>query len=592
MAGNAVIQGLKMGIGGGSLTVGLGLTFNKFGQANDFQKESFAHSLRRSSTWTASEDAMLTALVNEQRLNKQIDWLKVAAYLEGRSSNECRMRYTKYLDGRVSTAPWSVDEDLIIVNCHAKYQDQYLSFIKHMGLLPMRTAAQIQQRWNVLERVLSKVSDDPKSIERALVTHNEKEAKKNRQKDLQLQRKKLQVLPDNDSYASASAESALDSTLRAIKSGSIVSDSSSAPFSSSDALDPVLEIEMPEVDGESLKRSLQSTKASQPTRMNSDSSNDLDKLLDDFEADESSESMYTSSTPSTAAYSSPFTDAAATSAASSPGSSSQSSSTPSFSSEASRGCSLSAGKAWADFAACKRPVQQPSAGLGIFLRSPLSKGSTSSSPSSSPLSTTPGPSPTESPTSSANTSPTKPLPGGMPKTKQLSRAVSWLLHGPTTQPAGSAPLPPTPSPAPIKASLLNGFDAAMPKKSYDFMSMSSMRTDFMGERGWIGRLFEKTCSPAAPRPSWGEGTDTLPVWKSSIEPYKCLAKTLLGISEYSWIARNAFTPRWCPWVAWSSYSAARYEQPDTTRRQGWRAFIDLPTRFQMWTPFTRSPLAA
>eukprot|EP01083_Nonionella_stella_P090675 253333_1 len=76
----------------------------------------------RKRTWTAEEDCRLVCLVNEfgrDRIKK--NWNLISQQIPGRNGKQCRERFHNQLDEKINRSPWTVGEDVIIVDKHKRF---------------------------------------------------------------------------------------------------------------------------------------------------------------------------------------------------------------------------------------------------------------------------------------------------------------------------------------------------------------------------------------------------------------------------------------------------------------------------------------
>eukprot|EP01059_Diplonema_ambulator_P003337 TRINITY_DN13005_c1_g1_i1.p1 TRINITY_DN13005_c1_g1~~TRINITY_DN13005_c1_g1_i1.p1 ORF type:complete len:473 (+),score=98.63 TRINITY_DN13005_c1_g1_i1:180-1598(+) len=176
MAGTAVIQGLKLGLGASSLNLGLGLGYklNQAGQKDQLDGNSFKKQ------WTESDDVVLKELVKDTDM-RTVDWRKVAAYFEGWSESEVRSRWGK-LTADDANVLWSVEEDLTLLECYSKYGAQWTLITKKLNLLPGRTPREAAARWNKLLKVTSSAGGCQNKIEHAIKVNHAKEVQRHNKK--------------------------------------------------------------------------------------------------------------------------------------------------------------------------------------------------------------------------------------------------------------------------------------------------------------------------------------------------------------------------------------------------------------------------
>jgi hypothetical protein len=96
--------------------------------------------------WTIPEDRALTSSLQELGTT---NWPLVAAALPGRSSKQCRERWTSQLDPSLNRENWTPDEDAVLV---AQQRQVGNCWSRIAQFLPKRSANAVKNRWSWLTR--------------------------------------------------------------------------------------------------------------------------------------------------------------------------------------------------------------------------------------------------------------------------------------------------------------------------------------------------------------------------------------------------------------------------------------------------------
>jgi hypothetical protein len=96
--------------------------------------------------WTAEEDAMLTAAVDEFGV---FEWPRVAAKVPKRTGKQCRERWIDKLSPDVLRGDWAPEEDSTLL---AKEAELGHAWSKIREFLPGRSTGAVKNRWSWLTR--------------------------------------------------------------------------------------------------------------------------------------------------------------------------------------------------------------------------------------------------------------------------------------------------------------------------------------------------------------------------------------------------------------------------------------------------------
>jgi hypothetical protein len=77
--------------------------------------------------WTPEEDKQLEELVAKFGAQK---WTVIAQHLEGRAGKQCRERWHNHLNPDVCKAPWSTEEDVLIVKLQREHGNKWAEISK------------------------------------------------------------------------------------------------------------------------------------------------------------------------------------------------------------------------------------------------------------------------------------------------------------------------------------------------------------------------------------------------------------------------------------------------------------------------------
>jgi hypothetical protein len=96
--------------------------------------------------FTEDEDKIICAKVTELG---EDSWCEIAESLPHRNARQCRERWRQYLRAGISAAPWTVEEDRILIHQHHTVGR---SWAQMRGCLPGRADVAIKNRWSRIVR--------------------------------------------------------------------------------------------------------------------------------------------------------------------------------------------------------------------------------------------------------------------------------------------------------------------------------------------------------------------------------------------------------------------------------------------------------
>ena len=96
--------------------------------------------------FTEEEDNKLRDLVEKYGENQ---WLMISSCMGTRNSRQCRDRWCQYLSPKSNLAPWTPEEEDLLMKLAEQYKGKWLEIMK---MFPGRSYNQIKNKWKTLER--------------------------------------------------------------------------------------------------------------------------------------------------------------------------------------------------------------------------------------------------------------------------------------------------------------------------------------------------------------------------------------------------------------------------------------------------------
>lgn len=102
----------------------------------------------RKGHWTQAEDELLKQVVSRHGCSL-LNWQTIAQQVPGRTTKQCRERWFHHLDPSINRAPWSQEEDLLILSQQQKLGSKWALIAR---MLTHRTSEMVKIRHKTLMR--------------------------------------------------------------------------------------------------------------------------------------------------------------------------------------------------------------------------------------------------------------------------------------------------------------------------------------------------------------------------------------------------------------------------------------------------------
>ncbi|CAM9226432.1 unnamed protein product [Phaeothamnion confervicola] len=104
--------------------------------------------------WSEEEDERLLVLA----ATYTSQWATVAAYMVGRTPKQCRERFTNYLNPGLNTAPWSPEEDAVLLELHRMRGNRWAEISRELGT--SRAENHVKNRLGRLQRQQDRTEEE------------------------------------------------------------------------------------------------------------------------------------------------------------------------------------------------------------------------------------------------------------------------------------------------------------------------------------------------------------------------------------------------------------------------------------------------